>query len=175
MIARRPPAPDLRLSASRAIACSAPRVNFRYTFSMSKAEQDSRSLGPLLRAPYAGAPRPPFVRSVVSAMPARPEARPAPFIVRASARKGLQSRWSSTRFLMEGSNLRLSSKGIIQVDRSNRHQARTSSTGRAALASLSAPPFGCRARAGGFPSRGLGRGHYSTIARGTGAVHPAHP
>jgi hypothetical protein len=114
-----------------------------------------------------------FVRSVVSAMPAWPEALPAPFIVRASARK----RWFSTRFLMEGSNLRLSSNGIIQ----GRPILSASGAnffhwkGGMTLVSPYAPPFGCRADArparGGCPSRGSGRGHYSTIARGTGAVH----
>ena len=37
MIARSPRAPDLRLSASRAIAVSAPSVNLRWTFSISKS------------------------------------------------------------------------------------------------------------------------------------------
>jgi hypothetical protein len=107
------------------------------------------------------APMPPFVRSMVSAMPAWPEALPAPFIVGASARK----RWFSTRFLMEGSNLRLSSHRIIQgrpielASGANLFHWKGGMT----LASLSAPPFGCRADArparGSCPSRGLGRGH----------------
>jgi hypothetical protein len=86
---------------------------------------------------------PPFVRSVVSAMPAWPEALRAPFIVRASARKRLQSRRFSTGFLMEGSNLRLSSNGIIQ----GRPIESASGAnffhwkGGMTLASPSAPPF----------------------------------
>src|SRR5712692_8195839 len=88
---------------------------------------------------------PPFVRAVVSAMPAWPEALPAPFIVRASARK----RWFSTRFLMEGSNLRLSSNGIIQgrpiVSASGANFSHWK--GGMTLASPYAPPFGCRADA----------------------------
>jgi hypothetical protein len=172
-----PRAPDLRLGASRAIAYSAPRVNFRCTFSY--VERGCRILDHSAATPcmIRWRSNASFVRSVVSAMPAWPEALPAPFIVRASVRK----RWFSTRFLMEGSNLRLRSNGIIQgrpiVSASGANFFHWK--GGMTLASPSAPSFGCRADArparGGCPSRGLGQGHYSTIARGTGAVHPAHP